>query len=263
MVTAIDTSGRAVLFAGSTVIIALLGMLAIRLSFISGLGIGSAVGRRADGRRRGHAVARGARLRRHQCRQAPPPVGPQRRRRHPRDGVAPLEPVRTEPRVGADDRRPPGGARAGGAGAVAATRLRRRRQRCGRHPDPPGLRPPRAGIRARLQRPVRARDPDAGRREPRGGSRPVAVRDRGDPGRRVGLARDHERHRHRGRAPRVAHDRTARRGDLEPPASPAPGRHPPSDRGHWHQGLRGRVRRAHRRLRRRCSVSGCSCSSSW
>jgi putative drug exporter of the RND superfamily len=42
VITAIDTSGRAVLFAGLTVIIALLGMLAIRLSFISGLGIGAA-----------------------------------------------------------------------------------------------------------------------------------------------------------------------------------------------------------------------------
>jgi len=42
VVTAIDTSGRAVLFAGLTVIIALLGMIAMRLSFISGLGIGSA-----------------------------------------------------------------------------------------------------------------------------------------------------------------------------------------------------------------------------
>jgi RND superfamily putative drug exporter len=42
VVTAIDTSGRAVLFAGATVIIALLGMLAIGLSFISGLGIGAA-----------------------------------------------------------------------------------------------------------------------------------------------------------------------------------------------------------------------------
>ncbi len=39
---AIDTSGRAVLFAGMTVIIALLGMLAIGLSFISGLGMGAA-----------------------------------------------------------------------------------------------------------------------------------------------------------------------------------------------------------------------------
>ena len=42
VVTAIDTSGRAVVFAGMTVIIALLGMLAIGLSFISGLGMGAA-----------------------------------------------------------------------------------------------------------------------------------------------------------------------------------------------------------------------------
>jgi RND superfamily putative drug exporter len=42
VMTAIDTSGRAVVFAGLTVIIALLGMLAIGLSFISGLGVGAA-----------------------------------------------------------------------------------------------------------------------------------------------------------------------------------------------------------------------------
>src|SRR5262249_10307032 len=42
VITAVDTSGRAVLFAGLTVIIALLGMLAIGLSFVSGLGIGAA-----------------------------------------------------------------------------------------------------------------------------------------------------------------------------------------------------------------------------
>jgi len=42
VITAVDTSGRAVVFAGLTVIIALLGMLAMRLSFISGLGIGAA-----------------------------------------------------------------------------------------------------------------------------------------------------------------------------------------------------------------------------
>jgi RND superfamily putative drug exporter len=42
VITAIDTSGRAVLFAGITVIIALLGLLAIGLKFISGLGIGAA-----------------------------------------------------------------------------------------------------------------------------------------------------------------------------------------------------------------------------
>ena len=41
-VTAIDTAGRAVLFAGLTVVVSLLGMLLIGLQFISGLGIGAA-----------------------------------------------------------------------------------------------------------------------------------------------------------------------------------------------------------------------------
>jgi len=39
VVTAIDTSGRAVLFAGSTVCIALLGMLFLRLSFLNGVAV--------------------------------------------------------------------------------------------------------------------------------------------------------------------------------------------------------------------------------
>jgi len=41
-VLAIDTAGRAVLFAGLTVVVSLLGMLLIGLQFISGLGIGAA-----------------------------------------------------------------------------------------------------------------------------------------------------------------------------------------------------------------------------
>jgi RND superfamily putative drug exporter len=42
-VRAVNTSGRAVLFAGGTVVIALLGLLVLRLNFLNGLGIGSAV----------------------------------------------------------------------------------------------------------------------------------------------------------------------------------------------------------------------------
>ena len=42
-IRALNTSGRAVLFAGGTVIIALLGLLVLRLNFLTGLGIGSAV----------------------------------------------------------------------------------------------------------------------------------------------------------------------------------------------------------------------------
>ena len=43
VVTAINTAGRSVLFAGTTVVISLLGMVLIDISFIQGLGIGSAV----------------------------------------------------------------------------------------------------------------------------------------------------------------------------------------------------------------------------
>ncbi len=42
-VIAADTAGRAVLFAGTTVVISLLGMLIMQLSFVSGLAIGAAV----------------------------------------------------------------------------------------------------------------------------------------------------------------------------------------------------------------------------
>ena len=42
-ILALDTSGRAVLFAGTTVCIALIGMLVLRISYISGLGIAAAV----------------------------------------------------------------------------------------------------------------------------------------------------------------------------------------------------------------------------
>ncbi len=42
-VRALNTSGRAVLFAGATVCIALLGMLVLRISYISGLGIAAAI----------------------------------------------------------------------------------------------------------------------------------------------------------------------------------------------------------------------------
>ncbi|MGZ4708347.1 MAG: MMPL family transporter [Acidimicrobiales bacterium] len=42
VVTALDTAGRAVLFAGTTVVISLLGMLLIGIKFVGGLGVGAA-----------------------------------------------------------------------------------------------------------------------------------------------------------------------------------------------------------------------------
>jgi RND superfamily putative drug exporter len=43
VVRSLNTSGRAVLFAGATVIIALLGLLVLRVSFLSGMGIGAGI----------------------------------------------------------------------------------------------------------------------------------------------------------------------------------------------------------------------------
>ncbi len=43
IVTAVNTSGRAVLFAGATVVVALLGMLVLGFSFLNGLGVAAAV----------------------------------------------------------------------------------------------------------------------------------------------------------------------------------------------------------------------------
>ncbi len=43
IMTAINTSGRAVLFAGSTVCVALLGMLVLRLSFLNGVAVGASI----------------------------------------------------------------------------------------------------------------------------------------------------------------------------------------------------------------------------
>ena len=67
---------------------------------------------RLRGRRGGHRgcgrdpAAGGARVLRHQHRQAAPAVGPRRGGQHPRDDVAPLEPVRPAPPLGAHHRRP-------------------------------------------------------------------------------------------------------------------------------------------------------------
>ena len=58
------TAGRAVLFAGCTVVISLLGMLLLGLPFIYGLAFGAHRRRAAGHGRRDHAAARHARLRR-------------------------------------------------------------------------------------------------------------------------------------------------------------------------------------------------------
>ena len=58
VVHAIDTSGRAVLFAGGTVVISLLGLFVIGVSFIRGLAVGASLAVLVRDGGRGHVAAR-------------------------------------------------------------------------------------------------------------------------------------------------------------------------------------------------------------
>ena len=79
VVTALDTSGRAVLFAGCTVVISLLGMFLLGSSFVYGLAFGAIVGRAAGDGRLAHPAAGHARLRRAGHRPAARPRVPRSR----------------------------------------------------------------------------------------------------------------------------------------------------------------------------------------
>ena len=162
-IAAIDTAGRAVLFAGITVIIALMGMMLLGLSFLYGVAMAAAVavlftmiaaltllpalltivGHRVD-RLRIPGLGRAAvsiaedsrwfRWSREIQRRPCPRRGPLRR-----PAAAPLHP---DP--------------------LAAPRLQRRRHRPGRHDHARSLRPARRRLRPRLQRPLLDRRGAAG-----------------------------------------------------------------------------------------------------
>ncbi len=105
VVHAIDTSGRAVLFAGSTVVISLLGLFVIGVSFIRGLAVGASLAVLVRDGGRSHVVACGTRLRRLHHRQV---RAPERQEEALGRGqlLDPLEPDRAAPAVAGRDRRP-------------------------------------------------------------------------------------------------------------------------------------------------------------
>ena len=162
-VRALNTSGRAVLFAGTTVCIALLGMLVLRIGYISGLGIAAAITVLVHGGRRRHLAARAARLPRDAGPVAPGTAPAGRRRTRARRSIRGLGAAGG---VRAASPRPAGrrcrhrDARAGHPGALAAAGLLRRGQRSGLDHHPPGLRTARHRIRPGLQRPAATGRPD-------------------------------------------------------------------------------------------------------
>ena len=184
---AMDTAGRAVLFAGCTVVIALLGMMLLGVDFLYGVAISASIGvllvmlasltllpallTLAGAAWRGRA-------RRARRRAAPPrratATAPTRGERPGgiaggrAADVAALERVRAAPAVDDRDRRDARDARDRGAGARAAARLERRVQRP-RGPDhPPRLRAARGGLRRRLQRAAAGRGQGPAAREAAG-----------------------------------------------------------------------------------------------
>ena len=87
VVVALDTAGRAVLFAGTTVVIALLGLLVLNTETFRGVAIGTVARRARHDARVGHAAPRAARVRRAQHRPLRPPPPQAARRRQRRSGT--------------------------------------------------------------------------------------------------------------------------------------------------------------------------------
>lgn len=155
-VVALNTSGRAVLFAGGTVCIALAGMLVTNLRFLDGVVIGTSLTVVFSVLAATTLLAGAPRSSRHPGAQPPPaaqtgPTGARTRARERGRGTLVDERAAPPP----DDRR----ARAGrdgdprDPGPVAAPRRHRPGQRRRHDDDQEGLRPARRGLRPRLQRP--------------------------------------------------------------------------------------------------------------
>ena len=154
-----NSAGRAVLFAGTTVVIALLGMFLLGVNFLDGMAIAASLGVLA-------VLAASLTLLPALLSITGVRVGRTRTRARTRDGAhGPHEAGFWARWVGAIQRRPV-------LAAVAATllmltlaapvlgsavRQQRRGQRPGGTDQPPGLRPARPGIRAGLQRAAAAR----------------------------------------------------------------------------------------------------------
>ena len=222
---AMDTAGRAVLFAGATVVIALLGMFALGVSFLYGLAIAASLAvllvltasitllpalLTFFGRRLGAPgwLARLFSRRRRPTTQPRPGFWSALDRRHP------APPGRGgDCGDGAD-------ADAGRAGALAAARLERRRQRPHLVHDQACLRPARTGFRPRLQRSARA-----GREAARRARHCRADRDRrrrrAHPRRGRGRAAATESLRRRGRDHRLSRVLAPERDDDDARQAPA------------------------------------------
>ena len=239
-VRALNTSGRAVLFAGATVIVALLGLLVLGVSFLNGVA-SRLRDRRAHhddrGRHADPGTARDVRHARALAQGAPAARGGGSARPEARRLLAALGEDRAAAPRAARGRRAGRHARARRAGPVAAAGVLRRRAGPGLQDHPQGVRPAGQGLRAGLQRHLPDRREDT---ERQGGPAEGAA------------ARRHARQ-----------DGRARRGE---PARPEPERQDRADRGAPRDRAAGRRdqpadRHAARRRRPEAPRAGCPSTS--
>ena len=176
VVEAMDTSGRAILLAGATVVIALLGMFATGVAFMYGLAIASVVAvllvlvasltlLPALLSRFGPRLVRSRGNRRGRRRRAAAPAtdgAGARGRSLRRFGVAAVERGRPGTAVAAGDRVADADDRAGGSGVRDAAGQQRRRQRSGQRQLAPRFRSSGQGLRRGIQRATTARRATAG-----------------------------------------------------------------------------------------------------
>ena len=257
---AMNTAGRAILFAGATVVIALLGMTTLGVGYLYGVAIASSLA---------VLLVLGASLTLLPC---PPNAHRQARRAHP---PSPLTPAR-RPRRLLDPlgRAHPAPARLGRAridgdpadAGRACTRPAPRRERLRHRPpradDTQGIRPARRRLRQRLQRAPATRRPPSWRRRR---NHPHAAHDRPatharDRLRRRAAAQPCPRHRRDRRLPDHA---TAERADDEPRQAP-PRRRPAAAReGNRNDRSTSAARPRSRSTSRRSSRASCRSSSPW
>ena len=105
VVRAIDTAGRAVLFAGTTVVISVLGLLLMKTSIMRGVAIGISIGVLTTMLASVTLLPGAARVRRPQHRQVRPPAPQASRGRDQGVGLVPLEPRDPAPPVAGGDPR--------------------------------------------------------------------------------------------------------------------------------------------------------------
>ena len=173
IVNSVNTSGRAVLFAGIIVCIALLGMFALQVTFLYGLAIAASIGVLLTMIAALDPAPGTARLHRPEGAQPTAEAAPGRERPDGGRGgddrlLAALVGRRAAPPGRAGARRPRRHRAVGDPVLLAPPRLVRPGQRPGRHDDADRLRPALQGLRAWLQRPVAAghRRPRHDRRRP-------------------------------------------------------------------------------------------------